>query len=123
MFLKWESMFYEFIFRDNYLCRLMSLVGICILMYSFYMCPQNDFHFSKNPGICIIAILYICVSLITIFRGALQSKIGDLIISPQYFWQYVLPFAVFLKIPRNYFEILYKWCLIYVITALCFLHI
>lgn len=32
----------------------------------------------------------------------------------------MLPFAVFLKIPRNYFEILYKWCLIYVITALCF---
>ena len=113
------NMFYEFIFRDNYLCRLMSLVGICILMYSF-ICVPKRLPFSKNPGICIIAILYICVSLITIFRGALQSKIGDLIISPQYFWQYVLPFAVFLKIPKNYFEILYKWCFIYVITALCF---
>ena len=113
------NMFYEFIFRDNYLCRLMSLVGICLLIYSF-ICVPKRLPFSKNPGICIIAILYICVSLITIFRGVLQSKIGDLIISPQYFWQYVLPFAVFLKIPRNYFEILYKWCLIYVITALCF---
>lgn len=110
---------YEFIFIENFIGRLISLAGILIAFLHIIKIPKIN-PLTKNHFITFIFCLYLCFNIITIIRGLLHSNMGGILIDPKYFWQYVLPFIIFLKLPPKIFTLLYQWSFIYIITALLF---
>lgn len=110
---------YEFVLNENFIGRLVSLTGI--LISSLYIAKIKKINpLAKNHFITFIFCLYLGINIITIIRGLFHSNMGSLLIDPKYFWQYVLPFIIFLKIPPKIFSLLYKWSFINIITALLF---
>lgn len=113
------NILYEFILNEHKIGRFISLIGILIFLFCACKLPKKSLC-SKSSIIKPIFAFYLVINLITITRGLFESKIGDLLINPKYVWQYILPFIVFLEIPKKIFNLLYRWSFIYIITALLF---
>lgn len=110
---------YEFILNESFLGKAIILLGILTIVYHFIQIPKVN-PLRNDKFISTIISIYLIVNIATIVRGLSDSQIGYIITDPKYYWQYTLPFLIFLKLPHKIFSLLYKWSLVYIITAFIF---
>lgn len=113
------GIFHDYIFIQNKLFRLVSVIGILNISIAYFQVPKIQ----PFKGFWrIILYLFLLVNIITIIRGIYSPSLpyNSFIIDTNFMWQYLVPFFLFIKPTPSMLQILIKWCWIYVLFALFF---
>lgn len=113
------GIFHDYIFIQNKLFRIVSVIGILSISISYLRIPKI---YPFKGFWRIILYIFLFINIITIIRGIYSPPLpyNSFIIDINFMWQYLVPFFLLIKPTPSMLQILIKWCWIYVFLALFF---
>ena len=111
--------FYNYIFIDNKLFRMIGLLGILCILIAYIYLPKSQPFKGKWK---ILFNFFLAINIITILRGIYYPAIPyhRFAMDSRFMWTYLIPFFLLLKPTSLFIRILFKWCWVYVWFALGF---
>lgn len=113
------GIFHDYIFIQNKLFRIVSVIGILNIFIAYFQIPKVH----PFKGVWrIILYFFLLINIITIVRGIYSPSLpyNSFILDNNFMWQYLVPFFLFIKPTTSMLQILIRWCWIYVLFTLFF---
>lgn len=115
-------MLHDYVFIEAKWTRIISMCGIGFVSWGFLKLHKT-FQGCDFEAIALLRILFL-VCFVNIILGILlysgQVNVGFMIFNPQYFWIYFVPFFFLLPCDVCNIRQLFRWSLVYVLSALLF---
>lgn len=115
---KFGMVAFDYIFIQNYMMRVLSLVGLMLVFVSFFMVPLSN---PLSGGIRFLYNFLLFVGAVTILRGLFDPELSrSHLFNEAFIWAYIIPWIFLIKPTPELIRCVFRFSMVNVLFSIFF---